>query len=106
MDSRAEWSGEPFDGEDLYLYGFDGYMAGFVDPALLPALQKQKEKRTNRGWATGHKRFKFMIFLLPCAGRCQRFCHSLPGILHEDDGGIAGAMRRDTELDRDKHPQA
>ena len=26
---------------------------------------------------------------------------SLPGILHEDDGGIAEAMRRDAELDRD-----
>jgi hypothetical protein len=26
---------------------------------------------------------------------------SLPGILHEDDGGIAEAIRRDAELDRD-----
>jgi hypothetical protein len=26
---------------------------------------------------------------------------SLPGILNEDDGGIAEAMRRDAELDRD-----
>jgi hypothetical protein len=27
--------------------------------------------------------------------------NSLPGILHDDDGGIAEAMRRDVELDRD-----
>jgi len=31
-----------------------------------------------------------------------RLLDSLRGVLHDDDGGIADALRRDTELDRDR----
>ena len=35
------------------------------------------------------------------AALAAHLLHSLPAILHDDDQGIAEAMRRDAELDRD-----
>ncbi|PAW66605.1 MAG: addiction module protein [Verrucomicrobiia bacterium Tous-C5FEB] len=47
---------------------------------------------------------ELQIMSLPDAQRAALAAHllrSLPGVLHEDDDGIAEAMRRDAELDRD-----
>jgi putative addiction module component (TIGR02574 family) len=35
------------------------------------------------------------------AALAESLLRSLPGVLHEEDDGIAEAMRRDAELDRD-----
>jgi hypothetical protein len=51
-----------------------------------------------------HEMLELEIMQLPDAQRAALAAHllrSLPGVLHEEDDGIAEAMRRDAELDRD-----
>jgi hypothetical protein len=51
-----------------------------------------------------HEMLEHEVMQLPDAQRAALAAHllrSLPGVLHEEDDGIAEAMRRDAELDRD-----